>query len=160
MENQNKQTEKTQSRFSRFLALQDPVEFFKSRRVGFYLSCAAALLLLIAATVYGICYRRSVYGNTAACVLAGVGVALFVLLTVPKTTRRYAPIVLFVFSLTAFLLFVQTSYLYFSEVFFGGAAGIANMRADYAVSLLFFLLASILSNIGIFMKSGKEEPAV
>ena len=149
--------------------MQKEGSYFTNKPVLFYvglgLSGFAALLSLIVATVYGACYAHSVYYSGWGVALPIVGAGLFAAAVTVKVFFNKIPYadvigagVLWLLSFLGFILFINTSYLYFSEVFYGGfsAEALANMDAAYIVCLLFFVLAIILSNIGMFMLGAKR----
>ena len=141
--------------------MESILNFFKRKTVGFYLCCAAALLSVIVAIVYGAAYSGTDYMNGWAVALPIVGAVAFAVMSVFKQTEAYGAVVMGVLDLTGFLLFVQASYLYLSEVFYGGvsAAAFKMMNPAYIVCVLFFLIATVLSNVGIYMKSSKPKVA-
>lgn len=134
----------------------------KEKTVGFYLALSAAVLSIIAGIVYLAAYSGSVYLNTAGATLAIIAGILFMVLSIFKPTQPFAALVECVLIFISFVMFINSSYLYFSEILFGANniakifAGLGAMNPNYAVCLLFFLIATVLSNIGIYMKPVKS----
>ena len=134
---------------------------FKEKTVGFYLALSAAVLSIIAGIVYLVAYSGSVYLNVAGATLAIVAGILFMVMSLFKPTQPFAALVEFVLIFIGFVVFINSSYLYFSEILFGKSnlaeifEGLGTMNPNYAVCLLFFLIATVLSNIGIYMKPVK-----
>lgn len=141
--------------------------FFKSRTRGFYVSLAAAVLLLITALIYSITFSLSEHINlsfeASVLVLMILGVAVFGVLSAFKVTERYAPAALFAFGFLAFLYFNLTSYIYLSAVFFevAGAGAffkaLGTMEFGYAFTLVALIAVWICSTIGIFTKMSKQQ---
>lgn len=125
--------------------------------VGLCFSGVAALLALIVGVMYGVHYTGSVYLNATAIVLPIIAAVVFIPMAIFKVTRPYAAIPLCVITFIGFVVFVNATYLYLSEVFFGGLDGIKNIDPVYVVCVLFFLLATVLSNIGIYFMTAKEK---
>lgn len=133
-------------------------EFFQRKTVGFYLSCAAAVLAVVTGFIYRSGFKdQAVYYSTAAVALPIVAAGTFLLLCPFRWTEKYAPLTLLILSFIGFLVYIHTVYMYLSEVFYAGinADTIALLSKEFIFSTLFYLLTIIFSNIGVWMKQSK-----
>ena len=128
---------------------------------GFYLACIAAALSIGVGMAYWIGFAETVYLNLWAVFLPWVGVVVGAVMMYFKQTRNYATIVPCILTFIAFVLFIGSSYLYLSTVFYGGfsAKAIADMNPAYIVCILFYLIAIVLYNVCVYMRPMKEELA-
>lgn len=136
---------------------------FKSKRVGFYLGLIGIILLLVASIIYTIGYASdpevSKYYNFGALFVAIIASLGFIGLSLFKRTERFAVLPAWFLSLLSFLLFILGSYMYLSEVFYSGITeeSLANLRIDYVVITIFYLLSCVILNVAVFNKQSKES---
>ena len=149
--------------------MQKLKDFFADKTVGFYLSCAAAVLSLVVGIVYGACYAQSVYLNSWGVALPIVGAVLFLAAVAVKVFFDKLPYVytvgvavMWVLDFIGFMIFINASYLYLSEVFYSGFSmkAIGSMKDEYIVCILFFIVAIVLSNVGLYLKGSKPAETV
>lgn len=133
-------------------------KFFARKGVGFYLSCAAALCALVQVIVYVVTFHLADNGNLvvhAEVYLPSVfGVLAFVALSLFRPTEKYASAALFVLEFIAFLLFIVNGYMYLTDVFYAGFsfAAFRLINGGYLFSVIAYILALVLSGVGIFRK--------
>lgn len=129
-------------------------EFFQTRREGFYLALAAAVLSVVEAIVYLVGYIGSPYMSLWAAILPFVAAALFAVLCMFKVTERWAPLAMTVVDFIAFLLYINAVYLYLSEVFFAGVTAEAFKRINplFVAATILYLVTVILGNIAVYLR--------
>ena len=142
-------------------------EFFRSRSWGFYVSLSGAALLLVTAIVYSVTFSLSEHINlnfeAGVLVVALLGVVGFSVLSAFKVTRPYAAAALFAGGFGAFLLFISSSYMYLSAVFFEVTsaasffAAFAIMDFGFAFTTVALIAVWVLSTIGIFTRVEKAD---
>ena len=88
-----------------------------------------------------------------------VGLCLFVVLSLFSKTSKFASIITTVLSFVSFLIFINASYMYLSEVFYGGfnMKAIQEMDKEYIISLFMFLISGIIGNVSIYQKQNKLQ---
>lgn len=120
----------------------------------FYIAAAAALCLVSAAVVLAACYSDSKYMSWIAFALSLAGIAVYCLLMVCRHTEQYAAVALFAFSFAAFLLYISGIYMYFSDVFYSGVTleAFRNMDASFVSCTVLYLVATVLSNVAVWLK--------
>ena len=141
------------------LILEDMKKTISSKRIGFYLALISSLLALISGIIYKIKYDGSDYCSAWAFSLPIVGLCLFIVLSLFSKTSKFASIITTVLSFVSFLIFINASYMYLSEVFYGGfnMKAIQEMDKEYIISLFMFLISGIVGNISIYQKQNKLE---
>ena len=137
------------------LVLEDMKRTISSKRIGFYLALISSLLALVS----GIKYDGSDYYSAWAFSLPIVGLCLFVVLSLFSKTSKFASIITTILSFVSFLIFINASYMYLSEVFYGGfnMKAIQEMDKEYIISLFMFLISGIVGNVSIYQKQNKLE---
>lgn len=136
------------------------LNFLKTRTVGFWLTCAAALLVFVQAFVYLDEFSNDVEKMSwAAFALSLCGVAAFAGLSVSRHTAPYAPAALAVCAFVAFLQFVSGQIIYLSDVFYGGvtASAIASLNGAFVACAVLLILSTGLAVAGIFTRQRKKE---
>lgn len=141
-------------------------DFFRQKGAGFYISLVGAVFLLVCAIVYAATFsvNEHIYLNfdAGALIFMIFGAIAFCALSVFKVTEKYAAAALFVGDFAGFLLFIRSSYLYFSDVFFEVEAdaigkAIASMDKGFAFTLVVLILVWIFSTVGIFANINKKK---
>ncbi len=131
---------------------------------GFYLAGLTAILSVVTAIVYAMGYSESSFMSWTACGLAVAAAALFIALSLFKGTSSLAPVALFSLDFVSFLAYIHATYMYLSEVFYGGFSFEAMKLLDstYVLCTVLWLSVVILSNISIYTKQRKtveeEQP--
>ena len=140
------------------------VNFFKTRRVGFYLLMLCAIL----ASLVTIIYTAAFLGSER----YGAGAALFplltivcLLLTIYKPVERYASITMNIVCIFALLFFLNASYWHFGDSFFAVKDNmptdpivILNMLgAPYSYCLIALVLNVLITFACIFIPVSKKE---
>ena len=141
------------------VVLEDMKRTISSKRIGFYLALISSLLALISGIIYKIKYDGSDYYSACAFSLPIVGLCLFVILSLFSKTSKFASIITTVLSFVSFLIFINASYMYLSEVFYGGfnMKAIQEMDKEYIISLFMFLISGIIGNVSIYQKQNKLQ---
>ena len=141
------------------LILEDMKRTISSKRIGFYLALISSLLALVSGIIYKTKYDGSDYYSAWAFSLPIVGLCLFVVLSLFSKTSKFASIITTVLSFVSFLIFINASYMYLSEVFYGGfnMKAIQEMDKEYIISLFMFLISGIIGNVSIYQKQNKLQ---
>lgn len=141
------------------LILEDMKKTISSKRIGFYLALISSLLALVSGIIYKIKYYGSDYYSAWTFSLPIVGLCLFIVLSLFSKTSKFASIITTVLSFVSFLIFINASYMYLSEVFYGGfnMKAIQEMDKEYIISLFMFLISGIVGNISIYQKQNKLQ---
>ncbi len=142
-------------------------DFFKSKSAGFFVSLTGAALLFVAVIIYSVTFSLSEHINlnfeVSVLLVSLLGVAAFGVMSAFKVTERYAAAALFLCTLTAFMLFNQSSYVYLSAVFFEVTSveqffkAFEIMEFGYAFTVVAYLAVWVLSSVGIFMCVNKSD---
>ena len=136
---------------------------FKEQKPGYYiLSLVSLVLSFLSGFVYlGFYHADTKYFDVVSVILPIVGSVLFVVLTLFKLTKDYAPVVLFGCNLVSIGFFIHAVYLYFSEVFYSGFsfAKLGDISVGFYMSFLFFLVSTVLSNVLFYMHPKMKEEA-
>ena len=139
-------------------------EFLKTRTVGYYIMIAAAVLALVENIIY-VSYYQSVnllrYYSQTAFILPFIAVVACVALSMFKITHKLAPVVLYGIELYAFVLFMDSTYMYLSSAFYGGisASVIFQLSPGFLLSVALYVIILVLSMMAVFMKGRKDLDA-
>lgn len=130
------------------------------KTVGFYFSVVSMILLILSMVLYktkftGILFE---YYSNVVFIPAIIGLVLSVILLIFNKTSKYSPIVLWVCTFISFLLFIQAIYMYFTGVFYNGVTSeaIALINKGVLVSVVFYLITCVISNIAVWLKQSKD----
>ncbi len=130
------------------------------KTVGFYFSVVSMILLILSMVLYKTKFTGilSEYYNNVVFIPAIIGLALSVILLIFNKTSKYSPIVLWVCTFISFLLFIQAIYMYFTGVFYNGVTSeaIALINKGVLVSVVFYLITCVISNIAVWLKQSKD----
>lgn len=130
------------------------------KTVGFYFSVASMILLILSMVLYKAKFTGilSEYYNNVVFIPAIIGLVLSVILLIFNKTSKYSPIVLWVCTFISFLLFIQAIYMYFTGVFYNGVTSeaIALINKGVLVSVVFYLITCVISNIAVWLKQSKD----
>ncbi len=130
------------------------------KTVGFYFSVVSMILLILSMVLYKTKFTGilSEYYNNVVFIPAIIGLVLSVILLIFNKTSKYSPIVLWVCTFISFLLFIQTIYMYFTGVFYNGVTSeaIALINKGVLVSVVFYLITCVISNIAVWLKQSKD----
>ena len=130
------------------------------KTVGFYFSVVSMILLILSMVLYKTKFTGilSEYYNNVVFIPAIIGLVLSVILLIFNKTSKYSPIVLWVCTFISFLLFIQAIYMYFTGVFYNGVTSeaIALINKGVLVSVVFYLINCVLSNIALWLKQSKD----
>lgn len=124
------------------------------KRAGFFVGLGSAVLTIVQIVLYATSYGSTAYYDSFAVWLCAVGVALFVLASLSHYSSPYAPVVLAVTNFVGFLLFINATYMYLADVFYGGlnATSFAALSKQYIACFLLALLSTIAANVAIYLK--------
>ena len=126
------------------------------KTVGFYFSVVSMILLILSMVLYKTKFTGilSEYYNNVVFIPAIIGLVLSVILLIFNKTSKYSPIVLWVCTFISFLLFIQAIYMYFTGVFYNGVTSeaIALINKGVLVSVVFYLITCVISNIAVWLK--------
>lgn len=130
------------------------------KTVGFYFSVVSMILLILSMVLYKTKFTGilSEYYNNVVFIPAIIGLVLSVILLIFNKTSKYSPIVLWVCTFISFLLFIQAIYMYFTGVFYNGVTSeaIALINKGVLVSVIFYLITCVISNIAVWLKQSKD----
>ena len=136
------------------------------KNISVYLSFGATVLALVASIVFAspeITQATDLRGyfdasNNINLTLAIIAIAIVVLLSLSKYTLLYGKIFSWALVFTNFLIYAKTIYMYFAGVFYNGFTPDAVQKIDKGclVSIILFLVASILGNVAIYLFNGKK----
>ena len=130
------------------------------KTVGFYFSVVSMILLILSMVLYKTKFTGilSEYYNNVVFIPAIIGLVLSVILLIVNKTSKYSPIVLWVCTFISFLLFIQAIYMYFTGVFYNGVTSeaIALINKGVLVSVVFYLITCVISNIAVWLKQSKD----
>ena len=131
---------------------------FREKSVGFYVAVLTAGLSLVNAIVYVTGYASSEYFSWSVFVCALLAALSFAALCWNKFTLPFAPVVLGLFDLAAFLAFIRYTYAYLSEVFYGGitAEAFKTIEPIFIACVLLLLIGVILSIVAICLPQRKK----
>ena len=137
-------------------------EFFKTRTVGYYIMIATAILALVENIIYVVYYHGIDllrYYSQTAFILPFFAVVACVALSMFKVTHKWAPLALFGIELCAFVLFIDSTYMYLSSAFYGGisAEAISDLNSGFLACVILYVVILALSIAAVFMK-GRKEP--
>ena len=130
------------------------------KTVGFYFSVVSMILLILSMVLYKTKFTEilSEYYSNVVFIPAIIGLVLSVILLIFNKTSKYSPIVLWVCTFISFLLFIQAIYMYFTGVFYNGVTSeaIALINKGVLVSVIFYLITCVISNIAVWLKQSKD----
>ncbi len=130
------------------------------KTVGFYFSVVSMILLILSMVLYKTKFTGilSEYYNNVVFIPAIIGLVLSVILLIFNKTSKYSPIVLWVCTFISFLLFIQAIYMYFTGVFYNGVTSeaIALINKGVLVSVVFYLITCVISNIAVWLKQSND----
>lgn len=130
------------------------------KTVGFYFSVVSMILLILSMVLYKTKFTGilSEYYSNVVFIPAIIGLVLSVILLIFNKTSKYSPIVLWVCTFISFLLFIQAIYMYFTGVFYNGVTSeaIALINKGVLVSVVFYLIICVISNIAVWLKQSKD----
>ena len=130
------------------------------KTVGFYFSVVSMILLILSMVLYKTKFTGilSEYYSNVVFIPAIIGFVLSVILLIFNRTSKYSPIVLWVCTFISFLLFIQAIYMYFTGVFYNGVTSeaIALINKGVLVSVVFYLITCVISNIAVWLKQSKD----
>ena len=130
------------------------------KTVGFYFSVVSMILLILSMVLYKTKFTGilSEYYSNVVFIPAIIGLDLSVILLIFNKTSKYSPIVLWVCTFISFLLFIQAIYMYFTGVFYNGVTSeaIALINKGVLVSVVFYLITCVISNIAVWLKQSKD----
>ena len=130
------------------------------KTVGFYFSVVSMILLILSMVLYKTKFTGilSEYYNNVVFIPAIIGLVLSVILLIFNKTSKYSPMVLWVCTFISFLLFIQAIYMYFTGVFYNGVTSeaIALINKGVLVSVVFYLITCVISNIAVWLKQSKD----
>ena len=130
------------------------------KTVGFYFSVVSMILLILSMVLYKTKFTGilSEYYSNVVFIPAIIGLVLSVILLIFNKTSKYSPIVLWVCTFISFLLFIQAIYMYFTGVFYNGVTSeaIALINKGVLVSVVFYLITCVISNIAVWLNQSKD----
>lgn len=126
---------------------------------GFFIACTAAYLSIALGLVYLIAYTGSVYLNVWGVVLPLLSGVAYGLLIISKHTRRFAAPAMLVLAFIGFMVFINATYLYLSEVFFDGisAEAFARINIAYVFCVVAYAIIIILSNVSTYLRTDARQ---
>jgi uncharacterized membrane protein YvlD (DUF360 family) len=136
--------------------------FFKTRRIGWYLCLCAVPLMLIGNIIYRVSYSdmdMQRFFSVEAYAVLYAAIVLVSAISLLEPVEKWAPIAAFALTLCSFCLFVNGTYMYLSSVFFGGvtAEALASLNAGFVATIVFQFLAMIVSLVALFLPHEKKQ---
>ena len=139
-------------------------EFLAEKAIGFYITLGAAVLSLITAVVYVICFSAmgaaefiswAVFAFLlVACIIT---LALLILpMFVPllkEILASIAPWVVMAASLLGLILFVNAAFNYINA----NVTGSFELRIEFVLSAVFVILSAIIGTVAVFFRVCKKE---
>lgn len=125
---------------------------------GFYVSLAGAAAVFAAACVYAAAYGPDPDFSAAVAACAFLAPLCFALLTAFRPTAPLACPVCAALAYAALLVFLTSSVIYLSDVFFGGvtAAAIAALKPAFTAFVVLMTAGVALTTLGIFARQGRK----
>lgn len=135
-------------------------KFFKTRAAGFYIMLVAVVLALIECIMYHHFYTEPAMlqyysGLSFALSILAMGFSLAMSLFPP--TAKWAALVLYALEFCAFLLFIDSTYLYLTTSMHSGISmeAIFGLNTGFLSSAILHVLIMIVSLVSVFLKSEK-----
>lgn len=136
--------------------------FLKNKSVGgFWIPAASLLPSVIVAIAYTVGFQGTKYASTAVAFLPLVASALFFILSATKWTAPFAAPAAGLVQFYTLLQFVSVSYMYLTEVFYGGVtmSAIGTMNKAWPITLILLIVNIVLCNIGFYHKQERSVAA-
>lgn len=135
--------------------------FLKNKRSGFYVSLAAAVLMILQAIIYPMS-PAEVY-NPLVITLTIIGIVLFVVFSFSiKQVEILSPIFLMIINFSCIMAYAKADGLldYFSTQFFSGFSLkiLFSLPVGVWLSVLLFLTNFILASVAMYLPQSKKEP--
>jgi hypothetical protein len=113
-----------------------------------------ALAGIIGGTISHLNYAMTEYYNGLSVFIPSLGCILALVLTGSLKTRPLATLLIFATNLVGFVNFIDGTYLYLADVFYGGVNAQAFMEMDiyFVISFLLLLVGTVCGNIVIYLK--------
>lgn len=134
------------------------LSIFKDRSLGFYVTCCAAILSIVTASVYAGCYHNQPrFMDWTAFVVMLVGAIAGLVLALPKMklVNELAAAVIGVTVLVGLCLFIQALYNYVAVVMVG--IDIDHFDPAFIASAALLVVSLIASVVAVFMPKAKEN---
>lgn len=130
-----------------------------SKGAGFFVGAATFLLAVVLSVLYASFYGGTEYYDPASLWVMISGGILFVLLSLTSYTSKYAPIPLLIGVFVGFLMFVNSIYIYFADVFYGGvnAEAIAAFDKRMLTCIILFVVVIVAANVSLYMKQNVDR---
>ena len=122
----------------------------------FFVNLSAVILCLVAPFIHKAGFDGTQYFSQNAFIIPLIGAIVVLLLSAVMIVNRYAPVLMFLVSLTSLLAFVNVSYLYLSSVFFNGMADtipgmLEQIGFQYSFCAFAYVGAMLISIVGMFL---------
>lgn len=136
--------------------------YFKTRRVGFYLVVAGAILLYVASLVYTVSFRNINHAAISYSIWLSIIPIITVLVVgcmlVFDETAPFSPIPLLVGQFGFLLMLANQTYMYLSDYFFemssfsDFARALKGLDSGYVLTAVLILFVFILGTVSLFFK--------
>lgn len=133
------------------------LDWFKTRRLGFWLLVPVVVLSFIVPFVYLAGFKLTNQFSGWGMALPFIAILGFVAAFF-KPTEKYAPIIMYILEFVSLLVFVKTSYMYLTTAFFNGITGNILVQAGFPYSFctIALLLNMALCIAAMFLKQGRK----
>ena len=138
--------------------------YFKSKGRGYFVALGAAVLAIISVIIYSAGFGADFpqYFSAAPVWLPILGIVGFLALSVHKLTAPYAPVVMWLLTFIALLLYVDAVYMYLTEVFYSGVNDetLAMLDGSFVAGTVFYALSAVCGNVAIWLRQLKKQPEI
>ena len=133
--------------------------FFKSKRINYYIGLSFSVLMIFVGIFYAITYSAESYYNSIVWILAIVGGLAYIALSIFDITAPFAPVVLAMSALGTFTSHIRYCYMYFTNIFFNGVTlkGILDMNITCSLTIVIPLITLITSIVLMYLKQTRKE---
>lgn len=136
--------------------------FFKSRRIGWYICLGSAPLLLVTAVIYRLGYSgmdMQRFFSVPSYVVLYITMLLCVTLSVVRPVEKWTPLAVFALTLCSFCLFANGTYMYLSSVFFAGvtAEALASLNVGFTATVILQFVIMIVALVALFLPHDKKQ---
>lgn len=135
------------------------LNFFKSKRINYFVGLAFAVLMVFVGVFYVITYNAETYYNTIVWILALVGGVAYIALSTFDITAPFAPILLGLGALGTFTSHIRYCYMYFTNIFFNGVTfkAILDMNITCTITIVIPLVTLVASIVLMYLKQTRKE---
>jgi uncharacterized membrane protein len=126
----------------------------EEKEVSFVICLIGALSGIIGGAISYLNYAATEYENLMSVLFPIIGGLVGLLLAILPQTRPLAAIAIFAGNLIGFAQFINGTYMYLTDVFYGGvnAQAFAELDKYFVISLVTLLVGLVCGNIALYVK--------